>query len=79
VGLRRGLVAIALGIALLAPALSAAAVGDSVDSPARVCFARSAWSGDDRERPCWRVRIYEDGSGVVRTPEGRRVTIRSSR
>jgi hypothetical protein len=62
--------------ALAVPALSLAAGERSVEAPARVCFDRSAWSGPDRERPCWRVRIYEDGSGVVRTG-GRRVEIDS--
>jgi hypothetical protein len=67
-----------MSAALAAPALGLAAHRDSIDAPARVCFDRFAWSGPDRERPCWRVRIYEDGSGVVRTADGRRVTISST-
>jgi hypothetical protein len=77
VGIRRGL-ALVVSVALAGPALGLAAGEETVDSPARVCFDRSAWSGRDRERPCWRVRIYEDGSGVVKTAEGRRITIRSA-
>jgi hypothetical protein len=71
-GIRRGLVATALAaVALALPALSPAAVEETIDAPARVCFDHSTWSGRDRHRPCWRVRIYEDGSGVVRTAGGR--------
>ena len=29
------------------------------------CYSKALWTGNEAERPCWRLRINPDGSGSV--------------
>lgn len=56
--------------ALLAAAGFAALASNAVGIPRspdtkRVCFPAARWDGPKAERPCVRVRVYEDGSGII--------------
>jgi hypothetical protein len=67
VGVWLGLV---LGGTAFAMAHTPATGSSSAQSAPRVCFPAARWDADDAERPCVRVvRLYEDGSLVVRVSD----------
>ena len=65
---------VAVSVTLLAQALSTAIANhlQREDWPRpQACMSKAAWSAPDRNRPCV-IRVFEDGSVIVRQRDGDR-------
>lgn len=73
--MRRALAAGAIGAALAAGMTTGHGQAPPERVSGRVCMDAAAWSANDGRRPCWALRVFEDGSAraTLRRADGRRV------
>lgn len=59
-------------LAALVVTLVAVSLSDAATTPPTICFPAHKWDAHDGDRPCLRVRLYEDGSyrATVREADG---------